>query len=379
MRHAARPPASWLRTIALLVAIVLHPAMATHSPAATSQGSIVVAETAGVPTGTVGVPIALALAHDVTAATLGMTLSVVAVNGAPALRRPISFSAAAELPPPDVLTVQGNDTVRIEWTTPWIPPRPGTLPLGVLQVRLPATAPGQEYDVEVTNLSATSNGSAALLLTAMSGRIGRCSLLFTGQVVDALTGAAIAGAAVCLEGGVTCVQTDGHGLFGGLCYGGQAAGGASVCADAVGYEHSCQGPWTAGGDVVGVDFRLRPAGTGVATPTPSPTPPPSLDRCVGDCDSDGAVDVSELIRGVNIGLGVLPPATCPAFDCSSGCGPGPRPRPPASITCLIRAVNNALTACPPAPCTAAADCDDGNDCSIDLCTPDGCTHACVCL
>lgn len=34
---------------------------------------------------------------------------------------------------------------------------------------------------------------------------------------------------------------------------------------------------------------------------------------------------------------------------------------------------------PPTPCSRDADCDDGNGCTIDHCTPDGCTHDCVCV
>ena len=338
--------------------------LAAETPAAV-QGAVSAEPTAGLPTETVSVPIVLTLDPGVTAATLGMTLSVAAVNGAPALRRAVSFVPAAALPAPEVLTVQSNDTVRIEWTTPWSPALTGTIQLGFLQVRLPATAPGQEYDVEITNLAATSDGLTALPLAGVTGRIARCSLRFSGHVTDAVTGVAIAGAAVCFDGGATCVQTDGNGFFGGLCYSGQSSAGAYVCTSTPGYQQSCQGPWTPSGNDVTIDFRLLPAGTTAA--------------CVGDCDGNDVVDITELLRGVNISLGVIPPAVCLAFDCSSGCGPGPLPMPPTSITCLIRAVSNALAACPPAPCTEDADCDDGNACTIDHCTPKGCTHDCVCV
>ena len=34
---------------------------------------------------------------------------------------------------------------------------------------------------------------------------------------------------------------------------------------------------------------------------------------------------------------------------------------------------------PATPCASDQDCDDGNGCTIDRCTPDGCTHDCVCV
>ena len=41
------------------------------------------------------------------------------------------------------------------------------------------------------------------------------------------------------------------------------------------------------------------------------TPPPA---CAGDCNSDGEITVDELVRGVNISLGLLPIDLCPALD-----------------------------------------------------------------
>jgi hypothetical protein len=122
------------------------------------------------------------------------------------------------------------------------------------------------------------------------------------------------------------------------------------------------------------------------TPTPPPlptatatrTPPPS--SCIGDCDGDGAVSIDELILGVNIALGAADFSACPAFDCSSDCHPGPGPATPVPavhVACLIRAVNNALSVCSPT-CFSDADCDDGNGCTADHCTPQGCLHDCLC-
>ncbi len=43
-------------------------------------------------------------------------------------------------------------------------------------------------------------------------------------------------------------------------------------------------------------------------------PPENVPPVTGDCDHDGHVSVSELIRGVNIALDRLPMTNCPAFD-----------------------------------------------------------------
>jgi hypothetical protein len=60
--------------------------------------------------------------------------------------------------------------------------------------------------------------------------------------------------------------------------------------------------------------------------------------CPGDCDGSGDVNVSELVRGVNIALGSLPTSACPAFD-RNGDGQ-------VGVSELITAVNAALTGCP---------------------------------
>jgi hypothetical protein len=73
------------------------------------------------------------------------------------------------------------------------------------------------------------------------------------------------------------------------------------------------------------------------------TPPsscPSLPQiCVGDCDSNGAVTVNELIMLVNIALGNLPLSACPAG--ADACVGGE-----VCINSIIVAINNALFGCP---------------------------------
>jgi hypothetical protein len=79
------------------------------------------------------------------------------------------------------------------------------------------------------------------------------------------------------------------------------------------------------------------------------SPSPSrADQCVGDCNGDGRVTVSELITGINVELGGAPVSACPALDCCGSllsCIPG--------TTCLFLAVHDALYGCR-APTTKAA-------------------------
>jgi uncharacterized repeat protein (TIGR03806 family) len=59
--------------------------------------------------------------------------------------------------------------------------------------------------------------------------------------------------------------------------------------------------------------------------------------CVGDCDANGAVTVSELVLGVNIALGTAPLSRCVAFDGDSN--------EKVAIGELLRAVNNGQLGC----------------------------------
>ena len=123
-------------------------------------------------------------------------------------------------------------------------------------------------------------------------------------------------------------------------------------------------------------------------PTPGPSPTPTAPTtftpvpCLGDCNGDRRVTVDELVQAVQMALGNASLSVCPVFEqCNSGCVPGPVPRPTPGVTvdCLVRAVNNALDSCPPARCASDHDCDDGNPCTIDRCTPTGCVNDCFCL
>jgi hypothetical protein len=78
--------------------------------------------------------------------------------------------------------------------------------------------------------------------------------------------------------------------------------------------------------------------TAPPTPTPTPRPPtPTPGPCNGDCNSDGTVTVDELVRGVNIALGLLASESCPAFDVNED--------GTVTVDELVRAVNSALVGC----------------------------------
>jgi hypothetical protein len=82
---------------------------------------------------------------------------------------------------------------------------------------------------------------------------------------------------------------------------------------------------------------------GNATPTPTVTgvPTGTVSACVGDCDDTGRVTVNELVRGVNISLGLQPLSSCESFDCQHNGMVG--------VNCLIQGVNNSLDGCPAPP------------------------------
>ena len=92
--------------------------------------------------------------------------------------------------------------------------------------------------------------------------------------------------------------------------------------------------------------RTAPGGTptvtritsGSPTETPTPTVTPLVVSCAGDCDGTGHVDVSELVRAVNIALDLATVDVCRAADTSND--------GVVRINELIAAVRNALTQCP---------------------------------
>lgn len=85
----------------------------------------------------------------------------------------------------------------------------------------------------------------------------------------------------------------------------------------------------------------QPTATAPPTPTrPANTPTatiPAVRPCIGDCNQDGRIVISELIRGVNIALRNTDVSSCPSFDRDSN--------GTVSIAELIASVTAALFGC----------------------------------
>src|SRR5262249_37071327 len=60
--------------------------------------------------------------------------------------------------------------------------------------------------------------------------------------------------------------------------------------------------------------------------------------CPGDCNGDGMVTVDEVLRGVNIALGLQPSSACPSFDLNGDTV--------VTINEVITAINAVLNGCP---------------------------------
>jgi len=99
-------------------------------------------------------------------------------------------------------------------------------------------------------------------------------------------------------------------------------------------------------------------GAGAGTPSPTPTATPEPVTCVGDCNGDGAVTISEIVTGVDIGLSLAPITACPAFDRNGD----------ESITVdeLVAGVQSGLSSCPAANAQRShycrSLCDDCRNC-----------------
>jgi hypothetical protein len=67
------------------------------------------------------------------------------------------------------------------------------------------------------------------------------------------------------------------------------------------------------------------------------------DPCCGDCNSDGAVTIDEILQGVNIAFDPQRLSSCPSIDRDANSE--------ATVDEILAAVNAALTGCPPAEST----------------------------
>jgi hypothetical protein len=81
---------------------------------------------------------------------------------------------------------------------------------------------------------------------------------------------------------------------------------------------------------------VTPLSTATATASPTASATATVPACTGDCDGNGRVVVNELVLGVNIVLDIKPLNTCPAFANSQGL---------VDVAQLIKGVNNSLHGC----------------------------------
>jgi hypothetical protein len=96
-------------------------------------------------------------------------------------------------------------------------------------------------------------------------------------------------------------------------------------------------------------------------PAPPPTPVLYHGHTCCECAADQCTDFAWVEVEPT-----CPPACATVMhaECEAPCHGGPLGGPPVCV--------------PLTPCTSDVDCDDGNGCSLDRCTRDGCTHTCVC-
>ncbi len=98
------------------------------------------------------------------------------------------------------------------------------------------------------------------------------------------------------------------------------------------------------------------------TPTPVVTPVLPHGHTCCECGDSACTDFSW------VEVGRLCPDGCQTFpdaECEAPCHGGPQSGPAVCVS---------LT-----PCNSDADCDDGNGCTADHCTIDGCVHECLCV
>jgi hypothetical protein len=88
-----------------------------------------------------------------------------------------------------------------------------------------------------------------------------------------------------------------------------------------------------------------PTPTPTQTSAPSATAPPTIGVCVGDCDSNGVVDVDELAQGLSIGLGQVELTNCGAFDLNGD--------QKVTVDELAQGVRSAVNGCIQAPTPTA--------------------------
>jgi len=206
----------------------------------------------------------------------GVTFTVVPQEGASAITGKLTYQAATPPGAPQLTSNSVPGTFAMGYVTGISPPLTGTLVVGTLTVPIPAGATGS-YEVQLSRISAGDSSGNRITLLGQNGMITvRPKPTPTNTQMPTLTPTKTP----------TSTPTN------------------------------------------------TPTHTPTQTPTRTPTPTPP---CVGACDGDGAVTVSNLLAMVNIALGNANVSTCRAGDANHDSK--------VTVDEILSAVNNALHGC----------------------------------
>jgi hypothetical protein len=103
---------------------------------------------------------------------LMLSLSVVPLDGSPALTSPIQFTPNPALGSPDITSSVGNGNYAASWLDSTIAGLTGSAVIGTLTVTIPANAPSSAaYAIHFDHASASPNGIASFPKQTMTGLI----------------------------------------------------------------------------------------------------------------------------------------------------------------------------------------------------------------
>ena len=172
------------------------------------------------------------------------------------------------------------------------------------------------------------------------------------------------------------------------------------CGDTAACAGACSVTCADGTTVAGQCTSKGAEGCGCSATCSAPPPCP-----VGQCFDTIAFQCTGQACGPGLRC-ALPNQFCDVTGRRCPCTPPPPPQghvccecPDAPQTCIDFGFAEAQPICPPGcetflgqtcdargercepliPCQSDADCDDGNGCTVDRCTAQGCTHDCVCV
>jgi hypothetical protein len=121
---------------------------------------------------TVNVPITAQILGAFPLRVLGLSLTVEALDGSPALVSPVQFTPAPGLGAPTMSATNGNANFSGVWLDSSIAGLTGTTVVGTLSIPIPATAASQSaYDIHFDHASGSPNGLASFPKQVLTGLI----------------------------------------------------------------------------------------------------------------------------------------------------------------------------------------------------------------